>query len=188
MRCSILVMLALCRVAAADGAYFTESFGGGSYQGDVGRFNSGAVRLQIGVGYVHGPWALEASVTGYMPDFLYIDCYGDECLAAEAPTAGLVIANLDLRRAWRVLRPRFTTKVGLDMVLHGGPRWATGNDALAGYAGPGIGGGATLDANLKIFSMYLDLGMDLALMRGSDGDVLTAKVPYVACGARLGWM
>lgn len=188
MRSSILVMLALCRTAAADGAYFTESFGGGSFQGEVGRFSSGAFRLQVGAGYVRGPWALEASGTGYIPDFFYIDCYGDDCLAAQAPPAGLVLANLDLRRAWRVLRPRFTNKIGLDMVLHGGPRWATGDSALDGYAGPGFGGGATLDANLKVVSMYLDLGIDLALMRGNDGDVLTAKLPYVTCGIRLGWM
>ena len=68
------------------------------------------------------------------------------------------------------------------------PRLPLAGAALAGYAGPGLGGGATLDANLKVISMYLDLGLDLALMRGNDGDVLTAKLPYVACGIRLGWM
>jgi len=188
MRSSILVMLALCTPAAADGGYLTESIGGGAYQGELGRFSSGEARLQVGGGYVRGPWALEASATIYIPDFYYIDCYGDECLAAQAPPAGLVIANLDLRRAWRVLRPIFTRKIGLDMVLHGGPRWAAGETALTGYAGPGLGGGATLDLNLKLFSMFVDLGMDLALLRGSDGDVLTAKLPYVACGFRLGWM
>ena len=176
-----------------------------NYQGDLGRFSSGEFRGQFGVGYVHGPWALEVSGAAYIPGFLYIDCYGEECLAAQAPSAGLAVANLDVRRAWRVVRSWSTRKVGnarrawrvapaipraigIDLVLHGGPRWVTGQDALEGYAGPGLGGGATFDLNLRIVSMYLDLGMDLTLMRGADGDLLTGKLPYIATGVRLGWM
>ncbi len=74
------------------------------------------------------------------------------------------------------------------MVIHGGPRWVTGDTALDGYSGPGIGGGGMLDLNLRAISIYADMGVDLARIRGSHGDVLSARLPYLGFGIRLGWM
>lgn len=189
MRCAILLLVALSSTAGADGGYLAESFGGGSYQGDLRDFSTGEFRLGISAGYVRGPWALEVGGAAYIPDFFYIDCYGDECLAAAAPEAGLAVAHVDVRRAWRVQRSPWTDKIGIDMVLHGGPRWFVGQDALDARRGPGVGGGATLDLNLRILSVFLDTGMDLGVMAGGDdGEVITVRLPYVAFGMRLGWM
>lgn len=188
MRWPILALLAMASPAAADGVYVGESLGGASYQGDLSSFGGGAPRLQLAGGYVRGPWAVEASITGMVPDLFYIDCYGDECLAAAAPTPGLTQVGLDLRRAYRIVYSTWTNKIGLDMVLHGGPRWFVGQDALERFAGPGLGGGAGLDLNLKVFSMFVDLGVDLPLLRSSDGDTLTGRLPYLAFGGRVGWM
>ncbi len=188
MRSSIFVMLALCGTASADGGgYFIETIGGARYLGDLDRFSNGEARLQLGGGYVRGPWALEASFTIFIPDEQYTDCSTRKCLAAVAPPVDLVVANLDLRRAWRILRPRFTHKIGVDMVLHGGPRWAICETPRDAYAGPGLGGGTTLEVNLKAASMFVDLGMDVAMLRSGTGDVLTARLPYLTAGMRLGW-
>lgn len=188
MRCSIIVMLALCGTASADGGgYFVEAVGGAPYQGDLARFSDGAVRIQLGGGWVRGDWALEASFTIFVPDDHYTSCPNAKCRVL-TPPLDLVIGNLDIRRAWRILRPRFTRKIGLDMVLHGGPRWAIAETPTEAWAGPGVGGGATLDLNLKAVSMFFELGMDLAMMRAEGGDVLAAKLPYMTIGMRFGWM
>ena len=141
MRSSTFVLLALCSTAAADGngGYFVEAAGGAPFQGDLARFSDGAVRLQVGGGWVRGDWALEASVSIFIPDALYTPCPNTKCRVL-APPLDLVIGNLDVRRAWRILRPRFTRKIGLDMVLHGGPRWAFAETPTEAWAGPGVGG------------------------------------------------
>lgn len=189
MRCSILVILALGGTAAADGngGYFVEAAGGAPFEGDLARFSDGAVRLQLGGGWVRGDWALEASVSIFIPDDQYTTSPNTKWRVL-APPLDLVVANLDVRRAWRILRPRFTRKIGLDMVLHGGPRWAIAETPTEAWAGPGVGGGATLDLNLKAVSMFGTLGMDLAMMRAEDGGLLAVKLPYVGFGIRLGWM
>lgn len=201
MRSSIFVLLALCGTAWADGGgYFIETVGWGSYRGDLEQFSRGEARLQIGGGAVRGPWALEASFTLFIPDQPYSSCSTGKCLAAAAPPVDLVIGNLDVRRAWRILRPRVArrpfgrsvvstavTKIGIDIVLHGGPRWAICETPRDAYSGPGLGGGTTLEVNLKAVSMFVDLGMDVAMLRGDGGDVMTARLPYLTAGMRLGW-
>jgi len=186
MRCSILVMLALTQAAAADGGgYFIESVGGGAYKGDVGQFSPWEARLQLGGGYVRGPWALEASFTIFIPDQPSSTCGPAKCRSLVADPVDLVLGNLDLRRAWRILR--FSRTLGVDVALHGGPRWASATTPRDSYAGPGLGGGTTLEMNLKAVSMFVDLGMDVAMLRGDSGDMMSARLPYFTAGMRLGW-
>lgn len=190
MRSSILVILALTQAAAADGGgYFIESVGGGAYKGDVGQFSPWEARLQLGGGYVRGPWAIEASFTLFLPDQPYQPtgaCGAAKCRSLGSPI-DLSLGNVDVRRAWRLLRPRFTRKIGLDLVLHGGPRWAVATTPRDSYAGPGLGGGTGLEMNLKAVSMFIDLGMDVAMLRGDSGDMLSARLPYFTAGMRIGW-
>lgn len=197
MRSSIFVLLALCGTASADGGgYFIETVGGARYQGDLERFSPGEARLQIGGGWVRNEWSFEASATIFIPDQPYSSCATDKCLAAAAPPVDLVLGNLDVRRAWRILRPRFADNenlskairsFGIYLILHGGPRWAIAETPRDHYAGPGLGGGTTLEVNLKAVSMFVDLGMDVAMLRGDGGDAMTARLPYLTAGMRLGW-
>lgn len=184
---AICMVMASSHPARADGAYIGEGLGGTAYHGDFARFGSGAPRLQISGGYVRGPWALEVWGAGLVPDFFYIDCYGDECAAAAAPQLGMSELGIDIRRAWRVVYSTWTNKIGLDFVLHGGPRFAVGTDSLDGYQGVGLGGGAALDLNLKLISMYVDFSSDLVELSGPGG-TFSGSLPTIMMGCRLGWM
>lgn len=184
---SVFLGLMLCAgVAYADGGYFTESLGGAGFGGDLARF-PGAPRLAFGGGYVHGPWALEFTVAGLIPDLFFIDCYGEECASALAPQAGMTEVNLDVRKAWRVIYSKWTNKIGLDLVLHAGPRFVTGEEAIGGYDGAGLGGGAAIDLNLKLLSMFVDFSSDWLVLTSPER-TLTGRVDSVSMGMRLGWM
>ena len=63
-------------------------------------------------------------------------------------------------------------------MLHGGPRYFQADEALAGYRGVGIGGGATFDLNLKVFSMFVDFNTDLLELHG-DGRTYVGKLPGI---------
>ncbi|MCX5742874.1 MAG: hypothetical protein NT062_10300 [Proteobacteria bacterium] len=187
MRIVLVVLLSLVTIARADGGYLSESLGGGDFVGELGDHGAGAPRVQLGVGYVRGPWAVELSLAAFMPDFGYIDCYGDECVEASRPKAGLVQVGLDLRRAYRVVYSTWTRHIGLDLFVHGGPRWFVGQDGLSGYGGPGIGGAAGAELNVKVVGMFVELGLDLVMMRDR-GDQMTGRIPSVAFGVRFGWL
>jgi hypothetical protein len=186
MRWTILVILAISTPASAGG-YLFESIGGASYSGDLSRFGSGAPRLIAGIGVSRGPWAVEVFGGGFAPDLFYIDCYGDECAAAATPSLELVEFGVDLRRSWRVLHSTYTKKIGLDFVLHGGPRFYMADLALPGYQGLGIGGGAAIDANFKVVSMFIDFTTDFIELHG-EGRTFFGRLPGVQIGMRFGWM
>ncbi len=185
----LAILVATATPAAAGGFYLTERFGGASYSGDLARFGAGAPRLQAGVGVVRGPWAIEVYGGGMDPDLFYIDCYGAECdsIAAAGPSLSFVEWGADLRRSWRVLRSTWTSWIGLDFVLHGGPRYLIAERALDGYRGLGLGGGATFDANFRVMSMFLDFSTDFVRLEG-DGEAVTGRLPSIQIGMRLGWM
>ena len=190
MRWALLAVIACSSTAVADGFYATESFGGASYQGDLGRYADGLARFSAGAGVVTGPWAVEVSGTWLVgPDYFAIDCYDEqECAALAAPDPELHFIALDVRRTWRVLYSTWTRHVGVDLVLHGGPRRFGGDGLFAGYQGYGVGGGASIDVNLKVFSMFVDFGTDVGALSRDGYETLYAKLPYVTLGARLGWM
>ncbi len=188
MRSSLFVLLALTGSASADGGYFIETVGGGVYGGDLAQFGNWDARLHLGGGYVRGPWALEASVSLFLPDQPYAPpCPTGKCLTFQEPSVDLVVGNLDVRRAWRILRPRFTSKIGIDFIVHGGPRWAVCDTPRDSYSGPGLGGGTGFEINLRAVSMFVDLGVDVAMLRSSSGRVITTDLPYFGAGMRLGW-
>jgi hypothetical protein len=175
---------------AEDGYYLTESFGGGAYRGELSRYD-GAPRFQIGGGVRRGAWSVEAFGTFLVPDFGYIDCYGAECAYAAKPQAGLGAFGMDLRRRWRLTsvprRPGYAQRPGVFMALHGGARWYVADDALEGYQGLGLGGGAAIECDLLVIGFFLDFGLDVMRLEGPN-ETIHGSTPYVMLGAKLGWL
>jgi hypothetical protein len=179
---------------ADDGYYVEESMGGSSYQGQLGQYGDGAPRVQIGFGARRGPWTVEAFGSFMVPDLFFVDCYGSECAYAARPQAGLGAFGVDLRKRWRLLslrrwgKPGTYERPGVFMALHGGPRWFVGDDAIAGYHGPGIGGGATLEGDLWVIGYFVDFGIDVLRLQGPQGDTIRGSTPYVMFGGKVGWL
>lgn len=65
MRIAPLVLVcALSTVAAADGLYFSESFGGARVHDELGERMPVAGRFRLSIGYRFGAWAIEGSFAG----------------------------------------------------------------------------------------------------------------------------
>jgi len=187
-----IAITAAAPAVADDGYFFSESLGGAGYRGELAKYD-GAPRFQIGASVRRGPWTVEAFGSFLVPDLFFIDCYGEECAAAARPQAGLGAFGLDLRKRWRLLgvrrwgKPGVYARPGVFMALHGGARWFVGDDALQGYQGPGIGGGAALEGDLWLIGYYLDLGVDVMRLDGP-GEPIHGSTPYVMVGGKLGWL
>jgi hypothetical protein len=188
-----IAIMAATPAAADTGVYLEEAFGGGGYQGELSRYGDGAPRVQIGFGVRRGDWTVEALGSFSVPDFGYIDCYGEECAYAARPQAGLSAFGLDLRKRWRVLSLRHWSgrgtyeRPGIFFALHGGMRWFVGDQALDGYAGPGLGGGAAVEGELWVLGYFVDFGLDVMRLRGYQ-NVVHGSTPYFMIGAKMGWL
>ena len=188
-----IAITAATPAAADDGYYVTESFGGGGYNGELGYYGDGAPRFQIGFGVRRGDWSVETFGSFSIPDLFYIDCYGSECAYAARPQAGLGAFGMDLRKRWRLLsmkrwgKPGVYERPGLFVALHGGARWFVGDQALDGYSGPGLGGGAALEGDLWVLGYFVDVGMDLMTLNGP-GPTVHGSTPYFMVGAKVGWL
>jgi hypothetical protein len=175
------------------GIYAEESLGGGSYRGELARYGDGAARLRFGAGIRRGEWATELYGSFMAPDFFYIDCYSEECAYAAMPKADVISVGLDVRKRWRLLslqrwgKPGVYERPGVFMALHGGPRWITGDDAIRGYGGPGIGGGAAIEGDLWVIGYFVDFGLDVFRLEGP-GETLHGSTPYVMFGGKIGWL
>lgn len=195
----VALAIAAATPAHADSGYFiTEALGGGGYQGELARYGDGAPRFHIGIAARRGSWTVEAFGSFSVPDAFAIDCYGVECAYAARPVAGFTAVGADVRRRWRVLsvrrwgKPGVYERPGLFLALHGGPRWFVGDHALAGYRGPGVGGGATVEADLWVIGYFLDFGLDVMRLGPPDDSVprtaVQGSTPYVMFGAKIGWL
>ena len=63
----LLPLLLVCAIAApafADGAYFSESFGGTKIEDELGQRMPGAFRIRFAVGYRRKAWAVEGWLAG----------------------------------------------------------------------------------------------------------------------------
>lgn len=178
---------------AGDGYYLTEALGGSSYDGELGRYGDGVPRFHIGFGVRRGALTVEAFGSFAVPDFYYIDCYGSECAYAARPQAGLGAFGVDVRKRWRLLslrrwgRPGVYERPGVFVALHGGARWFVADQALDGYQGPGLGGGAALEGDLWVIGYFVDFGLDVMRLQGH-GETVHGSTPYVMFGAKLGWL
>jgi hypothetical protein len=188
-----LIAITSAAPALADnGYYLDEAMGGASYRGELARYD-GAPRLKVGFGARRGTWAVEGFAAFLVPDLFYIDCYGAECAYAAAPQAGLGAVGVDVRKRWKLLslrrwgKPGVYERPGLFMAVHGGPRWFVGDDAIREMGGPGVGGGAALEADLWVIGYYVDVGLDVFRLAGN-GDPIHGSTPYVMFGAKVGWL
>jgi hypothetical protein len=188
-----IAITAATPASADDGYYLTESFGGGSYNGELGYYGDGAPRFQVGFGARRGAWSVEAFGSFSIPDLFYVDCYGSECAYAARPQAGLGAFGMDLRKRWRLLslqrwgKPGVYERPGVFVALHGGARWFVGDQALDGYSGPGLGGGAALEGDLWVLGYFVDVGMDIITLNGP-GPTVHGSTPYFMIGAKVGWL
>src|SRR5258705_8760568 len=160
MRCRrmrwLVIAIAITSSTAAladDGYFFSESLGGAAYRGELSRYD-GAPRFQIAFDVRRGDVTYEVFGAFMIPDFYYIDCYGEECAYAAKPEAGLGAFGVDVRKRWRLLslrrwgKPGVYERPGLFAALHGGARWFVGSEAIDGYQGPGLGAGAALGGDI----------------------------------------
>ena len=140
MRIALLLLL-LPSLAHAEeiGLNIDESFGGASYRGELSAMGTGGPRLQIALNARRGPWTVSFLGGGVIPDFFFIDCYGEECDVP--PSAAYSYSGFDLKHAWPLVHSRHRHG-GLQMFLHGGPRWYEGDEGIKGYSGPGLNAGA----------------------------------------------
>jgi hypothetical protein len=80
MRFALLLLLMPSLASAEEiGINFDEAFGGASYRGELATMGTGGPRLQLSFNARRGPWTVSVLGGGVMPDFFFIDCYGDEC-------------------------------------------------------------------------------------------------------------
>jgi hypothetical protein len=185
MRLALLLLLVPSLAYAEEiGVNFDEGIGGASYRGELATMGSGGPRLQLALNVRRGPWTVSVLGGGVMPDFFFIDCYGEECDVP--PSASYSYGGVDLKRAWPLVHSRHRHG-GLQMFLHGGPRWYEGDQAIKGYAGPGLSAGAGIEAHAIVVGGYVDFGID-AFRLTSHMDVLHGSSPYVMLGIRLGLM
>jgi hypothetical protein len=189
----IAIAITAAGAARADtGYYFMEALGGGDYDGQLGAYG-GAPRFEFRFGMRRGATSVELVGTAMIPDFFYIDCYGEECAYAARPVAGLGAGGVDIRQRWRLLslqrwgKPGVYERPGLFVSLHGGVRWFGGFDAIDGYGGPGISGGASLEADLWVIGYFVDVGLDVLRLEGP-GEPIHGSIPYVMFGGKVGWL
>ncbi len=171
------------RSAHADGAVY-QSISGGSAQIDAGATSASRGRMRLALGVRVGKVAVEGWLAAVGDDFLFIDCYGDECTAPAPP--GLGEGGLTVRYH-EPLAPHLT------MNLHGDVARAGGWGALAGTAGNGLGGGAGLELSGKVAALRLLIPWVVYLWRP---DLLHSRLPgprvtlavHADASARRYWM
>ena len=187
----LATLIALASPAHADdGYFFQESIGGAAYRGELGRYDS-APMFHFGFDVRRGPWIVEAFGAFTIPDLGYTDCYGSECAYAAKPQAALGELGVDLKKRLRLLYlhagHRTFERPGVFVSLHGGPRVISGSEALDGYHGFGLGGGATLEGDLWVIGYYVDAGMDVMTLTSAT-DTIHGSTPYIMFGGKVGWL
>ena len=199
MRIALAVIAAVSGVAHADGAYVVGDGGGTVMRGDLAGYGP-AIRYRAGVGLALGDWAVEgwyAGDRGDMMPFGETGCVsppGGACPVGGGgfgpSTGSLTSYGVDLRRAFTLVEGHPTEPRGkwmrprLQAFLHAGLRDARGDGGMRGLSGSGFGAGAGLDLNVRVFSVYLDLGAD----RYDFGDGMgNAQTFHVVLGERIGF-
>jgi hypothetical protein len=197
--CLVASVIAVAAPARADGVFFEESFGVANARGPLAPIVAGPLHVRVGAGMRLGdfalePWVLSDLATDRMNAWKGIVGGDPVPGAADLESYGLdakYIMPIDQR---------------LSTFVRTGPFVASGNGALSGYSGRGIGiaGGAQITGRVRalgfLFSplffvkrgpfvtgaLFLDAGYDFYWLRGPNGDTITARVGHVSVGFGVG--
>jgi hypothetical protein len=189
----VLALVALGGIAHADGGYVLGEIGGTGMRGDLQARSNGAVRLRGGLGIVIDDWSFEGWGAAETTDFFNIDGCVPACAASAPSPASLMTFGLDIRRNFTLVGGHPQRKLSkffrprLQMFLHGGVREARGEDGITGYAGPGLGGGAGIEINVRIFTGYIEFGGDRFVMTAPGAGPLDVQTFHIVLGERIGF-
>lgn len=142
---SLLVVVACLSAgsARADGFYFSQSLGGSDVKDELSAYIPSGVHVRVAVGLRSGAWALETHFGAHIgnePGSAPDDRPGLD------PLNALTIYGLDLKYIQPLSRH-------LEAYLRGGVGYGYIDDdsAIAGYGGRGLGGGAGIQLEGKLF-------------------------------------
>lgn len=189
------VVAGLAAPAAADGFYFTESFGGTRVSDELSAHMTSAFRLRVAVGLRHGRWAVEGWGGGHLTGGGYLE---ERSVHRNDSIGGY---GLDLKYLQPVSRH-------VELYLRGGASRAiaSGTD-LDGYAGRGLGLGAGAQLKGKVralgflawpmffvpvgpkvtAALWVDGGADFyRLRRGEGGPSIDGKLTTLTVGFAVG--
>jgi len=173
---SLAILCALAGAAHADGAYITENIGP-VRPGDQASDLPSGVQAEVHLGVRMGYWALELQ---FIADNF-------EPYPGSPETATMFAVGLGARYVQPITRH-------FSLYLRGRASRGWGGDALAGYAGNGLGAGAgiqlvghiTLGKIPIAGGLFVDAGEDFYRLHGVMGDSIDTTLPVLSLGWALG--
>ena len=141
-------LLLLASTASADGYYYEQSFGLSTARSNAREILAASLHLRFGVGFKVAELAVEPWLAG---DLTFDRDGATYELFGGAPAAG----HADLQGIGIDAKYTCALPDGFGIYVRGGPRIATGDGALAMYAGRGIGVGAGVQLVGKVRALGL---------------------------------
>jgi len=187
---ALLVLVALAGTARADGAYMLGEIGATTMHGGM-LDGHGAVRLRLGGGATFDLWDVE--LWGSADTLAMFDIDGCEPGCAPAtPWVGLITIGADVRRDLPLIYARPPRSLQwfrprLQAFVHGGIRSVHGDDSIGGYSGAGIGGGVGFEVAVRIFTAYVDFGLDRFRLSAPQSAPIDGETFHVVLGERIGF-
>ena len=203
LRAFLISAVVFAGTARADGIYFKESFGVGRAAGALEPLVGNAMHTRLGVGARLGwvaiePWLgsdLQTSRDGAFKGFV-----GGEPAEGRADLAQY---GIDLKA---VAQLHHTEDVVVESYVRAGASLASGNGALDGYRGEGLGVGAGIQLRGRVRALgflwaplffvkrgpkvtgalFIDQGYEFVWLRHRDAMPVTAHVGSVSVGFAIG--
>jgi hypothetical protein len=182
----LLLATSIAAPAAADGLYFTESFGASDIDGELEQHFHGPFRVRAGLGMRRGAWAFELFAGAMMPATTPPRPQGS-ALEPE-PADALVSYGLDVKYLQPVTRY-------FELYLRGRVAGAHMQGELEGYLGRGLGGGAGAQLRGRRRTRwgwhiggggFVDLGYERYRLYGDGAPALDAKITSITFGFAVG--
>lgn len=184
---SIAILIGALGAAHADnGYYIADTFGTTTFHGGLRAYGKAGIRGQGGLEFRTGDRALTFLGGAVFVDPGYVDCSRGNCTIDTSRNGAWMFAGFDVKQRWHVFPSRWS-RIGVRFALHAGPRYIWGEDALTGYSGLGLNGGAALEWDIGVIGFSVDTGLDVMYLR-MPVDSVTGTAPYLSFGAKLGWL
>jgi hypothetical protein len=179
-----LLVGALDTAHADRGIYISDTFGPASYRGGLRAYGASGMRGQAGIEFRDGDRALYFLGGAVLVDPQYVEYPVWEI---ETRNHGSwMFAGFDVKQRWPIVSSRYS-RIGVRFAVHAGPRYVWGEDALTGYHGLGVNGGASVEMDIGVIGFYVDTGVDVLYM-SIPVDSVSGHSPYFSFGAKLGWL